>query len=162
MKVPCDLILRKKIFLWRIMINLPKMMKRVRTKSIKWSDINPLDDLTQECKMPYDLHLEKNDFSMENDQFVKDEELSDEKFTNGLTQEIKLGGKNCPMILFLENIIWNGKNMPMNQWVKKTHQFLCFYLRTRDMRSYGCPTKFSFIPMSLKLNIYIGCLVPMI
>ena len=53
--------------------------------SIKWSDINPLDDLTQECKRPYDLHLEKNDFSMENDQFVKGEELSDEKFTNGLT-----------------------------------------------------------------------------
>ncbi len=56
------------------------------TKSMKWSDINPLDDLTQECKMPYDLHFEKNDFSMENDQSVKDKELSDEKFINDLTR----------------------------------------------------------------------------
>jgi hypothetical protein len=61
------------------------------TKSMKWSDINPLDNVTQECKMSYDLHFEKNDFSMENDQFAKDKELSDEKFTNDLTQEIKLG-----------------------------------------------------------------------
>ena len=42
--------------------------------------------------MPYDLHFEKNDFSMENDQSAKDKELSDEKFTNDLTQEIKLKG----------------------------------------------------------------------
>jgi hypothetical protein len=45
---------------------------------------------------------------------------------------------------------------------KKDPPISIFYLRTRDMRSYGCPTKFSFIPLSLKLNIYIGCLVPMI
>jgi hypothetical protein len=63
------------------------------TKSTNRSDINPLDDLTQECKMPYDLHFEKNDFSMENDQYAKDKELSDEKFINDLTQEIKLGGQ---------------------------------------------------------------------
>ena len=63
------------------------------TKSIKWSDINPLDDLTQECKMPYDLHFEKNDSSIENDQFAKDRELSDERFTNDLTQKIKLRGQ---------------------------------------------------------------------
>ena len=39
------------------------------TKSMKWSDINPLDDLTQELKlrghkMPYDFNLEKTDFSL--------------------------------------------------------------------------------------------------
>jgi hypothetical protein len=28
--------------------------------------------------MPYDLHFEKNDFFMENDQSAKDKELSDE------------------------------------------------------------------------------------
>ena len=37
------------------------------------------------------LILRKNDFSMENnDQLAKDEEFSDEKFTNDLTQELKL------------------------------------------------------------------------
>ncbi len=36
--------------------------------------------------MPYEVNLEKNDFSMENnDQLAKDEEFSDEKFTNDLT-----------------------------------------------------------------------------
>jgi hypothetical protein len=41
----------------------------------------------------YDFNLEKNDFSMKNnDQLVKDEELSDEKFTTNLTQELKLVG----------------------------------------------------------------------
>jgi hypothetical protein len=99
---------------------------------------------------------------MKNDRSAKDKELSDEKFTNDLTQEKNSGGKNCLMNLFLENIILNGKNMPMNQWVKKTHHFLCFYLRIRDMSIYGCPTKFLFILISLKLSIYIGFLVPMI
>ena len=47
--------------------------------------------LTQELilggyKMPCEVNLEKNDFSMENnDPFAKDEEFSDEKFTNDLT-----------------------------------------------------------------------------
>jgi hypothetical protein len=80
---------------------------------------------------------------MENNQFTKDEELNDEK-------------------LFLENIILNGKKYANESMGKKHPPISIFYLRTRDMRSYGCPTKFSFIPLSLKLNIYIGCLVPMI
>ena len=43
--------------------------------------------------MPCEVNLEKNDFSMENnDQLAKDEEFSDEKFTNDLTQELKLVG----------------------------------------------------------------------
>ena len=48
--------------------------------------------LTQELilgihEMPCEVNLEKNDFSMENnDQLAKDEEFSDEKFTNDLTQ----------------------------------------------------------------------------
>ena len=64
--------------------------------------------------MPCEVNLEKNDFSMENnDQLAKDKEFSDEKFTNGLTQELKLLGHKCPMILFLEN----GKKMPKNQWI---------------------------------------------
>ena len=54
--------------------------------------------LTQELilgvhEMPYEVNLEKNDFSMENnDQLAQDEEFSDEKFINGLTQELKLMG----------------------------------------------------------------------
>jgi hypothetical protein len=44
--------------------------------------------------MPCEVNLEKNDFSMENnDQFAKGEKLSDEKFTNDLTQELKLVGQ---------------------------------------------------------------------
>ena len=49
--------------------------------------------LTQELilggyEMPCEANLEKNDFSMENnDQLAKDEEFSDEKFTNDFTQE---------------------------------------------------------------------------
>ena len=40
------------------------------------------------------LILRKNDFSMENnDQLAKDEQFSDEKFTNELTQELKLVGQ---------------------------------------------------------------------
>ena len=41
--------------------------------------------------MPREVNFEKNDFSMENnDQLAKDEEFSDEKFINDLTQESKL------------------------------------------------------------------------
>ena len=55
--------------------------------------------LTQELilgghEMPWEVNLEKNDFFMENnDQLAKDEESSDEKFTNELTQELKLVGQ---------------------------------------------------------------------
>ena len=45
-------------------------------------------------EVPYDFNLGKNDFFMENhDQLAIDEELSDEKFTNDLTQELKLVGQ---------------------------------------------------------------------
>jgi hypothetical protein len=45
-------------------------------------------------EIPCEVNLEKNDFSMENsDQLAKDEEFSDEKFTNDLTQELKLMGQ---------------------------------------------------------------------
>jgi hypothetical protein len=55
--------------------------------------------LTQELilgghEVPCEFNLEKNDLSMENnDQLAKDEEISDEKFTNDLTQELKLVGQ---------------------------------------------------------------------
>ena len=55
--------------------------------------------LTQELilgwyEIPCEVNLEKNDFSMENnDQLVKDEEFSGEKFTNELTQELKFVGQ---------------------------------------------------------------------
>ena len=53
-----------------------------------------LFDLLGGHEMPCEVNLEKNDFSMENnDQFAKDEKLSDEKFTNDLTQEFKLVGQ---------------------------------------------------------------------
>ena len=45
-----------------------------------------------------------------NDQFIKDEKLSDEKFTNGLTQEIKLGGQELSydFILGDDDLKWQG------------------------------------------------------
>ena len=55
--------------------------------------------LTQELilwghEMSCEVNLEKNDFSMENnDQLAKDKEFNDEKFTNDLTQELKLVGQ---------------------------------------------------------------------
>jgi hypothetical protein len=60
--------------------------------------------------MPYDFHFEKNDFSMENDQSAKDKELSDEKFTNDLTQEIKLGRQELSydFILGDDDLKWQG------------------------------------------------------
>ena len=90
-KMPYDFNLEKIDFSLGNNDQFTKDDEESETKSKNWSDINSLDDLTQECKMPYDLHFEKNDFSIENDQSTKDKELSDEKFTNDLTQEIKLG-----------------------------------------------------------------------
>ena len=90
-KMPYDFNLEKIDFSLENNDQFTKDDEKSETKSLNWSDINPSDDLTQECKMPYDLHFEKNDFSMENDQSAKDKKLSDEKFTNDLTQEIKLG-----------------------------------------------------------------------
>ena len=40
--------------------------------------------------------------------------------TNSLTQELKLEGTKCPMILVLRSIILK-KKLPMNQWVCVTH-----------------------------------------
>ena len=43
--------------------------------------------------MPCEVNLQNNDFFMENnDQLAKNEEFSDEKFTNDLTKELKLVG----------------------------------------------------------------------
>ena len=52
--------------------------------------------------------LRKNDFSIENDQSVKDKELSDGKFINDLTQEIKLGGQELSydFILGDDDLAW--------------------------------------------------------
>ena len=91
--MPYDFNLEKTDFSLENNDQFTKDYEESETKSMKWSDINPLDDLTQECKIPYDLYFEKNDFSMKNDQSAKDKELSDEKFTNDLTQEIKLRGQ---------------------------------------------------------------------
>jgi hypothetical protein len=44
--------------------------------------------------MPCEVNLEKNGFPIESsDQIAKDEEFSDEKFTNDLTQELKFVGQ---------------------------------------------------------------------
>ncbi len=50
--------------------------------------------ITQELKLREggEVNLEKNNFSRKNnDQLARDEQLSDEKFINDLTQESKLG-----------------------------------------------------------------------
>jgi hypothetical protein len=109
-KMPYDFNLEKTDFSLKDNDQFTKDDEESETKSMKWSDINPLNNLTQECKMPYDLHFEKNDFSMENDQSAKDKELSDEKFTNDLTQEIKLGGQELSydFILGDDDLKWQG------------------------------------------------------
>ena len=55
-------------------------------------------------EVPYDFNLEKNYFSIENnDLLAKDEEFGNEKFTNNLTQELKLVGQQMSYDLVLEN-----------------------------------------------------------
>ena len=63
------------------------------------------------------LILRKNDFSMENnDQLAKDEEFSDEKFTNDLTQELKLVGQQMSYDFILGEWQENAKGS-MDQWI---------------------------------------------
>ena len=59
---------------------------------IDWEKIHSNSRIkTREHEVSYDFNLEN--FSMKNnDQLVKDEKLSDEKFTYNLTQELKLVG----------------------------------------------------------------------
>ena len=90
------------------------------TKSMNWSDINPLNDLTQECKIPYDLRFEKND------QFAKDRELSDEKFINGLTQEIKLGGQELSYDFILGEYNFEWQKYANESMGKKDPAFSMF------------------------------------
>jgi hypothetical protein len=61
-KMPYDFNLEKADFSLKNNDQFTKDDEESETKSMKWSDINSLDNLTQECKMPYDLHFEKNDF----------------------------------------------------------------------------------------------------
>ena len=67
--------------------------------------------------MPCEVNLEKNDFSMENnDQLAKDKEFSDEKFTNGLTQELKLLGQQMSYDFIFGEWQKNAKeSMDMNK-----------------------------------------------
>ena len=59
-------------------------------------------------EMSCEVNLEKNDFPIESsDQLAKDEEFSDEKFTNGLTQELKLVGQQM------------SYNFILGEWQKK-------------------------------------------
>jgi hypothetical protein len=154
-KMPYDFNLEKTNFSLENNDQFTKDDEESETKSMKWSDINPLDDLTQECKMPYDLHFEKNDFSMENDQSAKDKELSDEKFTNDLTQEIKLEGQELSydFILGDDDLKWQGN-------ANESMGFCYSKIKTKHMRNYGCRTK--FLVMSLKLNTHAGYLNLMI
>jgi hypothetical protein len=83
--------------------------------------------LTQELilgghEMPCEVNLEKNDFSMENNnQLVKDEEFSNEKFTNekftnDLTQELKFVGQQMSYDFILGEYQENAKkSMDINK-----------------------------------------------
>ena len=78
--------------------------------------------LTQELilgghEMPCEVNLEKNEFSMENnDQLAKDEEFSDEKFTNDLIQELKLVGQQMSYDFILGEWQENAKeSMDINK-----------------------------------------------
>ena len=68
-------------------------------------------------EMSCEVNLEKNDFSMENnDQLAKDKEFSDEKFTNGLTQELKLLGQQMSYDFIFGEWQKNAKeSMDMNK-----------------------------------------------
>ena len=67
--------------------------------------------------MPCEVNLEKNDFSMENnDQLAKDEKFSDEKFTNDLTQELKFVGQKMSYDFILGEWQENAKeSMDINK-----------------------------------------------
>ena len=67
--------------------------------------------------MPCEVNFEKNDFSMENNhQLAKDEEFSDEKFTNDLTQELKLVGQQMSYDFILGEWQENAKeSMDINK-----------------------------------------------
>ena len=58
-KMPYDFNLEKTDFSLKENDQFIEDDEESETKSMKWSDINLLDNLTQECKMPYDLHFEK-------------------------------------------------------------------------------------------------------
>ena len=67
--------------------------------------------------MPCEVNLEKNDFSMENNnQLAKDEVFSDEKFTNDLIQELKLVGQQMSYDFILGECQENAKeSMDINK-----------------------------------------------
>ena len=78
--------------------------------------------LTQELilegyEMPCEVNLGKNDFSIENnDQLAKDKEFRDEKFTNDLTQELKLMGQQMSYDFILGEWQENAKeSMDINK-----------------------------------------------
>ena len=88
-----------RIFERKIFVSKVESMENTDQFSKDETLIEEKSILTQELilgwyEIPCEVNLEKNDFSMENnDQLVKDEEFSGEKFTNELTQELKFVGQ---------------------------------------------------------------------
>ena len=88
-----------RIFERKIFVSKVESMENTNQFSKDETLIEEKSILTQELilgwyEIPCEVNLEKNDFSMENnDQLVKDEEFSGEKFTNELTQELKFVGQ---------------------------------------------------------------------
>jgi hypothetical protein len=102
--------------------------------------------------MHCEFNLEKNYFSMEdNDQLAKDEVFSDKKFTNDLTQEIKLVGQQMSYYFILTE--WQEiakESMELN----KPLDLMFLFLKTKHMKIGGCQTK--FLLLSLKLSTHYG------
>ena len=117
--------------------------------------------LTQELilgihEMPCEVNFEKNDFFMENnDQLDKNKEFSDEKFTNDLTQELKLMGQQMSYDFILGEWQENVKeSMDINKPLDSMFLF--------ENKAYENWWMSNQVSMFLKLNAHNGCLDPRI
>ena len=82
--------------------------------------------------MPCEFNLKKNEFSMENNgQLAKDEEISDEKFTNDLTQELKFVGQQM------------SYNFIFGEWQKSVKESLSFLFEDKVYEKWWMTSQFS-------------------
>ena len=82
--------------------------------------------------MPCEFNLEKKNPSLEiNDQLTKDEKLSDEKFTNGLTQEINLKGQELSYDFILGEYNFEWQKYANESMSKKDSPFSMFLFQDK-------------------------------
>ena len=89
--------------------------------------------------MPCEFNLAKNDFSMENnDQLAKDEQFSDEKFTNELTQELKLVGQQM------------SYDFIFGEWQKSAKESLSFLFEDEAYKKWWTSNQVSIIVFEIE------------